>query len=101
MGTRTIDLTSGGAVTPSIRVDDHKTLSAVLGASPIGGAVVEVRQSINDTIWEVFVPSVDMKSGSLSIFNKGVYGSLFIQFRVNTSDGGADNAAVITFALLG
>lgn len=100
MGTRAIDLQTGGAVTPSIRVDDYKALSAVTVEASWGTAVVEVQHSLDDTTWAALPVAAEMDSTTPQITNRGIFGSLFIRFRTKTLDAGASAAAVITFKLL-
>ncbi len=102
MGTLAIDLTDNTDVTKSIRIGDKTTLgcNTVLDSGNWGSAVVEVQQSIDDAIWSVFSPVVEMSSGTPTIINRGIYGSLFLRFKTKTSDGGADATATINYSLL-
>lgn len=102
MGTLAIDLTDNTDVTQAIRVGDKTTLgcNTVLDTGSWGVAVVEVQESLDGAIWDVFSPVFEMSSGQPTIINRGIYGSLFIRFKTKTQDAGADATATINYSLL-
>ena len=101
MATRTLDLTSASDTTDGIRVGDKKGISAVTLASvTYGTAVVEMQESNDDITWQTVSPVAEMAAATPQIFNRGIFGSMFVRFRVKTLDAGA-GTGTITYELLG
>ena len=101
MATRTLDLTSAGDTTDAIRVGDKHGITAVtVSDATYGAAVVEMQESADDITWQVMSPVVEMIAATPQFFNRGIFGSMFVRFRVKTVDAGAGEGT-ITYELLG